>query len=444
MQKKGEEFSDNDNVDYFDEYEHIHGSLYQNVFLQHCFNGSLSTDDVDDNHPNVNIFNKSFDQERNTNTSSSQSSSSNQSERINALPHYQPRWHQQLTAPLMLRNPLHPSIIKAHLDSVNQEIAQLDSRIENVLMKQHHAAQAIAEVERNSAIYRAPIDATNDENIRSDSNSVINNSTAVIPVDNKFKQMNIGKRDKSIKMNSMKDPPSIDSDTEHIYETIPEDSETEPIYCSPYKDDSESDQNIVEEWLNINQNRTNSDTINRSTKSSTSNEDHENSSSAYNTGGSCNSHHQLTLDLNDSTSTKDGSKTLVFCPTKHLQPKFPHKEQAKVENQTKKDKNSPIHQQKQNNELESHQLKEKRSSLQGNFVENIFKFNQLYALLTTFVYSQKQIPYVIVQAHQFYYLQVIQCTQIWQICSRQCFCSRNYFFKHFVKITRYNSHQILE
>jgi hypothetical protein len=64
----------------------------------------------------------------------------------------------------------------------------------------------------------------------------------------------------------------------------------------------------------------------RTTKSISSMEDHENSSSAYNTGGSCNSNHQLTLDLSD--SGKDGNKTLTFCPIKHVPPKFDQTQNA--------------------------------------------------------------------------------------------------------------------
>lgn len=384
QRKKGEEFSDNDNVDYFDEYERIHSSLYQNGFLQHCFNGSLSTDDVGDDNQNVEIFNKSFEPEKNnTNTSSSQSSCSNHSERLNALPHYQPRWHQHLTHPsLALRNPMHPALIKAHLDSVNQEIAQLDSRIESVLMKQHHAAQAIAETERNATIYREPIDATTNS-IDETKKSVIKTASATTAIENKFSQMNVSaaKMATAPRRLPLNDPPPIDSDTEHIYETIPEDSESEPIYCSPYKDDNETESGKVEEWLNISghQNRSsNTRAMTRSTKSNSSAEDHENSSSAYNTGGSCNSNHQLTLELNDSPGSKDGSKTLVFCPAKHLQPQFPladHKTSSVI---TKKEKMlSPAHQKHSvrivANETQAEKPKEKRSSNStGKTTTNIF------------------------------------------------------------------------
>lgn len=306
-----------------------------------------------------------------TNTSSSKSSSSNQSELLNLLPNYQPRWHQQLMhSSFALRNPLHPSIIKAHLDSVNHEIAQLDSRIESILLKQHQAMNqqaTIAEAEINaSTIYRNPVDqmvnntCVNDIKTNSPSASTMtNNATTVISAlptasfDNKFSNImatnnanNLQQQQQQQQQSSiappMKNapitrryptqyPPNIDSDTEHIYETIPEDSESEPIYCSPYRGDtdSEQNQNLVHEWLDIkdgqkrlndNNGRSNSNWTRNTTKSNSSVEDQ--SSSAYNTGGSCNSNHQLTLELSDSNND-DGNKTLVFCPTKHLQPKFP-------------------------------------------------------------------------------------------------------------------------
>lgn len=391
--KKSEEFSDNDNADYFDEYDRIHNSLYQNGFLQHVFNGSLSTDDVGDDNQNVEIFQKSFEHNKNTNTSSSKSSSSNQSERANLLPHYQPRWHQQLNQQsLPIRNPLHPSIIKAHLDSVNHEIAQLDSRIENVLLKQHHASQAVSEAERNATIYRNPVDLMVNASETKPIVTSTNNTTTVISssptasLDNKFGNLcvsastptgaSVGKSilaPRRLPAQFPSNPPIMDSDTEHIYETIPEDSESEPIYCSPYKSENASEQDLVEEWLNMNDNQkrsvNNKTAWARSTKSNSSHEDHENSSSAYNTGGSCNSNHQLTLELNDSNNGKDGNKTLVFCPTKHLQPQYPMQQESKPSGNrssaTKKEKVlSPTH----NNRRSQNQVEQatsKKSNSQG-------------------------------------------------------------------------------
>lgn len=144
-------------------------------------------------------------------------------------------------------------------------------------------------------------------------------------------------------------PPQIDSDTEHIYETIPEDSESEPIYCSPYRGETDTEPNLVHEWLNMKdgQKRCIDDKAGnwtRSTKSNSSVEDHENSSSAYNTGGSCNSNHQLTLELSD-TNNDDGNKTLVFCPTKHLQPKFPG-QQHELKSSTVRQSSAPVKKEK--------------------------------------------------------------------------------------------------
>lgn len=365
--------------------------MYQNGYLQHVFNsnalaGSASTEMVcelganssttttsnNDNNQNVSeslskgTIDANSKNTNNTNTlSSSKSSSSNQSEMFaNLLPNYQPRWHHQLMhSSFAMRNPLHPSLIKAHLESVNHEIAQLDSRIENILLKQHQAMnqQAIAEAaaEINAAtIYRTPLDMmvnANESDFKVNASTIAvgamasassANDTTVISasptaaLDNKFSSMNISNGSthttNAIKSNSVprryptQFPPQIDSDTEHIYETIPEDSESEPIYCSPYRGETDSEQNLVHEWLNIKDGQKRcidaKGNWTRSTKSNSSIEDHENSSSAYNTGGSCNSNHQLTLELSD-TNNDDGNKTLVFCPTKHLQPKFPAQQQ---------------------------------------------------------------------------------------------------------------------
>lgn len=356
--------------------------MYQNGYLQHVFNsgsggggggaltGSTSNEMMcetsagsNDNNQNVSESQcKIGDAMKNTNTSSSKSSSSNQSELLNLLPNYQPRWHHQLMhSSFAVRNPLHPSIIKAHLESVNHEIAQLDSRIENILLKQHQAMnqQAIAEAAEINAstIYRNPVDtmlnANEQQHLKSNTpttaatssaNDTVISASPTAALDNKFSSMNILNGSGSIggvgntqAANAIKQssasrryptqfPPQIDSDTEHIYEVIPEDSESEPIYCSPYRGETDSEPNLVHEWLNMKdgQKRCGDGKGNwtRSTKSNSSVEDHENSSSAYNTGGSCNSNHQLTLELSD-TNNDDGNKTLVFCPTKHLQPKFP-------------------------------------------------------------------------------------------------------------------------
>lgn len=420
---QSEEFSDNDNADYFDDCERIHSQMYQNGYLQHVFNGgalagsttptsaaiaaemmcemSMNNANATTNSassteaatatastPTSNGHNQNVDTNgkpvttpaANSNTlSSSKSSSSNQSMDVfNVLPNYQPRWHHQLMhSTFALRNPLHPSLIKAHLESVNHEIAQLDSRIESILLKQHQAmsqSQALAEINA-ATIYRNPVDTMVQANggagdsaaqPANDSTTVISASTPTSmgqQLDNKFSNMNISNGSSGAPHTSNAKPMSahnryplgatqqIDSETEHIYETIPEDSESEPIYCSPYRGETDSESNLVHEWLNLKgeqlqqqqkrcidagSSKTN---WTRSTKSNSSVEDHENSSSAYNTGGSCNSNHQLTLELSD-THLDDGNKTLVFCPTKHLQPKFP----ATVQQQQQESKSPTVRQ----------------------------------------------------------------------------------------------------
>lgn len=109
-------------------------------------------------------------------------------------------------------------------------------------------------------------------------------------------------------------PAPLESDTEHIYETIPEsvDSELEPIYSCPYE---AAENNVIEQWLksqdqtwNQQQYKETMSTDNKkqrskSSKSNSSGEEHENSSSAYNTGGSCNSN-PLTFELACSQDSK--------------------------------------------------------------------------------------------------------------------------------------------
>lgn len=110
------------------------------------------------------------------------------------------------------------------------------------------------------------------------------------------------------------------SDTEHIYETIPE-SDNEPIYSSPYEHH--------QHWIRVNRERLqkqNEQTNptkpwNSSSKSNSSGEEKD-SSSAYNTGESCHSN-PLTLELHQ--VEKDHHKsTLVLCPPT-VQPAVPQK-----------------------------------------------------------------------------------------------------------------------
>lgn len=111
-------------------------------------------------------------------------------------------------------------------------------------------------------------------------------------------------------------PAPPESDTEHIYETIPEsnDSELEPIYSCPYET---GEDNLIEQWLktqdqsdwvpklkeSTSKELKKEKTRSKSSKSNSSGEEHENSSSAYNTGGSCNSN-PLTFELACSADAK--------------------------------------------------------------------------------------------------------------------------------------------
>ena len=100
------------------------------------------------------------------------------------------------------------------------------------------------------------------------------------------------------------------SDTEHIYETIPE-SDNEPIYSSPYEHH--------QHWIKVNRERiqkqneqTNTGKPWNSSSKSNSSGEEKDSSSAYNTGESCHSN-PLTLELHQ--VEKDHHKsTLVLCP----------------------------------------------------------------------------------------------------------------------------------
>ncbi|KAF5270812.1 hypothetical protein FQA39_LY08329 [Lamprigera yunnana] len=111
-----------------------------------------------------------------------------------------------------------------------------------------------------------------------------------------------------------------ESDSEHIYETIPEsaDSILEPIYSYPYEsqEDNIKFQFYVEK---SDEGRTPKDekkqlksVHNNCIKSNCNEEEHDNSSSAYNTGGSCNSN-LLTVELSCGANQKDNYRsTLVL------------------------------------------------------------------------------------------------------------------------------------
>lgn len=128
----------------------------------------------------------------------------------------------------------------------------------------------------------------------------------ILELDHRMQNIQLVKLDKRKPPELPHIPAPIESDTEHIYETIPEsaDSELEPIYSCPYE--AEED-NLIQQWLktqetewNAKDDRPQKDkkekVVAKSSKSNSSGEEHENSSSAYNTGGSCNSN-PLTFEL---------------------------------------------------------------------------------------------------------------------------------------------------
>lgn len=212
-------------------------------------------------------------------------------------------------------DPLHHKNIKVQMEMMNQEIAALDHRVENAFLVKH-----------DLSTYRQPIDSSD-------------GTPDVSLVDQKLTKIQLtpNSRKAPPQFPPIPAPPPIDSDTEHIYETIPEDSESEPIYCSPYE---ASDQSLVEQWLKMNGINNNQKQVlikkmtnggtngvkqspsqetkswQKTTKSNSSGEEHENSSSAYNTGGSCNSNNHLTLELNFSPDKDMSRSTMVLCPQK--------------------------------------------------------------------------------------------------------------------------------
>lgn len=232
---------------------------------------------------------------------------------------------------------LNHTFIKQHIDSVNLEISKLDTRVENIFLNKHNNNDR--DKSSPMAIYRDPIDTMK---IKSQTKSLSKNNSndctpSIVPPTtvmvtspiNDIETMLINRR-RLPQFPYI--PPPIESDTEHIYETIPEDSESEPIYCSPCKKGNHHN-TVIGQWLNqqppiTTNNRCSNQKLNNNkrhmTKSSSKNvnnltviDDPENSSSAYNTGGSCNSN-TLTLELNFNSDTKDKNlcqSTLVLCPS---------------------------------------------------------------------------------------------------------------------------------
>ncbi|XP_050314291.1 E3 ubiquitin-protein ligase PDZRN3 isoform X2 [Anthonomus grandis grandis] len=180
------------------------------------------------------------------------------------------------------------SLVRSKIDSINQEISQLDFRMQNISFK--------------SDKRKAP----------------------------QFPHI-----------------PPPESDTEHIYETIPEDSvidgELEPIYSCPYEPGAKD---MIEQWLKVHQEevwvgaapndldelkeekKEVTKTKSKPPKSNSSGEEHENSSSAYNTGGSSNSN-PLTFELAAAQDSKHKNvyrSTLILCPLEEKEDQIKEKE----------------------------------------------------------------------------------------------------------------------
>lgn len=111
-----------------------------------------------------------------------------------------------------LHDPLHHTKVKAHLESVNNEIQLLDLRMEQLMMAKKS--------EGPDLMYQDPVDSRPAALPRS--NSMVERFSNHQP------PVVVSKVTRSSNQ-------VVDSETEHIYETIPEYSESEPIYCSPHE-----------------------------------------------------------------------------------------------------------------------------------------------------------------------------------------------------------------
>lgn len=109
----------------------------------------------------------------------------------------------------------------------------------------------------SSGIYRAPADALLQKTDRIDLPVSQKTTGASIPDRNWLQlrilpQPNNDCETTTMKTAALAPTQFVDLETEHIYETIPEDAELEPIYCSPCKN---NDSNLVEQWLKMNSTR---------------------------------------------------------------------------------------------------------------------------------------------------------------------------------------------
>ena len=197
---------------------------------------------------------------------------------------------KDFSKPFLYHNdPLHHTKVKAHLESVNNEIQMLDQRMEQLMMNKKN--------ECPPEVYQDPVDSR----------------PAILPRSNSMVE-----RFSHSKMAQQ----VIDSETEHIYETIPEFSETEPIYCSPH--DSHVDlqqrqkqQQPVMRWSKSFSTKDRTKVQQRQRLSSGEDQHCDNkqqfSSSPFNTtdSGNSNSNQFLTLEFCDAAHCQ--GSTLVLC-----------------------------------------------------------------------------------------------------------------------------------
>lgn len=234
-------------------------------------------------------------------------------ETTTVFPHY-------LTLRLRLQN---DDYIESESFDATKAVAYQNSMIEQVVQQTEAQPPCKGEVgPRIPPHYHDKLNLTNSL-VRSKIDSI---NHEISELDHRMQNIQLVKLDKRKPPQLPHIPAPPESDTEHIYETIPEsaDSEIEPIYSCPYDG---SDSNVIEHWLKTNDGRwtpppKEPPTKNKekpkpkSSKSNSSGEEHENSSSAYNTGGSCNSN-PLTFELACSADTKQKDtyrSTLVLCP----------------------------------------------------------------------------------------------------------------------------------
>lgn len=126
---------------------------------------------------------------------------------------------EQLSKLLYHNDPLHHTKVKAHLESVNNEIQMLDQRMEQLMMNNNNNNKSNGGPKGKAAEEEDEVSATSQEVYQDpvDSRPSIPRSNSMV------------ERFSSSRIHQI-----VDSETEHIYETIPEYSETEPIYCSPH------------------------------------------------------------------------------------------------------------------------------------------------------------------------------------------------------------------